>query len=130
MPADAALLAEIPFFHFLDDDERVSLAARLEEERFDAGHMICHYGDPGDCLYVIRGGKAEVFFKDDTGSRIVLEVAGPGDGGGELSLAVGGPRAASVGVTECVEGRRLARAVLHFLPPAPPARALRPSDVL
>ena len=31
MPADAALLAEIPFFHFLDDGERVSLASQLEE---------------------------------------------------------------------------------------------------
>jgi uncharacterized membrane protein len=112
MPADAALLSEIPFFHFLDDNERVSLAAQLEEVRHEAGHVLFNYGEPGDCLYVIRSGKAEVFFKDDTGTRIVLEVAGAGDVVGELSLLDGGPRTASVMVTEALDALRLDRADL------------------
>jgi len=109
MPADAALLAEIPFFQFLDEQERVSLAAQLEEVRLPEGHTLFNYGEPGDCLYVIRAGKAEVFFKDDTGTRIVLEVAGVGDVVGELSLLDGGPRTASVLVTENLEALRLDR---------------------
>jgi uncharacterized membrane protein len=112
MPANAALLSEIPFFHFLDDNERVSLATQLEEVRHDAGHVLFNYGEPGDCLYVIRSGKAEVFFKDDTGTRIVLEVAGAGDVVGELSLLDGGPRTASVMVTEALDALRLDRADL------------------
>jgi len=122
MPADAALLAEIPFFHFLDDGERVSLAAQLEEVRMPEGQILFSYGEPGDCLYVIRSGKAEVFFKDDTGTRIVLEVAGPGDVVGELSLLDGGPRSASVVVTEALDALRLDRADLdHFLRSHPAA---------
>jgi CRP/FNR family cyclic AMP-dependent transcriptional regulator len=122
MPADAAVLADIPFFHFLDDGERVSLAAQLEEVRMPEGQVLFSYGEPGDCLYVIRSGKAEVFFKDDTGTRIVLEVAGSGDVVGELSLLDGGPRTASVVVTEALDALRLDRADLdHFLRSHPAA---------
>src|SRR6266496_908405 len=124
MPADAALLAEIPFFHFLDDGERVSLAAELEEVRVPEGQVLFNYGEPGDCLYVIRSGKAEVFFKDDTGTRIVLEVAGPGDVVGELSLLDGGPRTASVIVTEALDALRLDRGDLDQFLRRHPAAAI------
>jgi CRP/FNR family cyclic AMP-dependent transcriptional regulator len=124
MPADAALLAEIPFFHFLDDGERVSLAAQLEEVQVPEGQVLFNYGEPGDCLYVIRSGKAEVFFKDDTGTRIVLEVAGSGDVVGELSLLDGGPRTASVVVTEKLDALRLDRTDLDQFLRTHPAAAI------
>jgi len=124
MPADAALLAEIPFFQFLDEQERVSLAAQLEEVRLPEGQTLFNYGEPGDCLYVIRAGKAEVFFKDDTGTRIVLEVAGVGDVVGELSLLDGGPRTASVLVTEKLEALRLDRDDLDKFLRTHPAAAI------
>jgi uncharacterized membrane protein len=124
MPADAALLTEIPFFHFLDDSERVSLAAQLEEVQIPEGQVLFNYGEPGDCLYVIRSGKAEVFFKDDTGTRIVLEVAGSGDVVGELSLLDGGPRTASVVVTEALDALRLDRGDLDQFLRSHPAAAI------
>jgi len=124
MPADAALLTEIPFFHFLDDNERVSLAAQLEEVQIPEGQVLFNYGEPGDCLYVIRSGKAEVFFKDDTGTRIVLEIAGSGDVVGELSLLDGGPRTASVVVTEALDALRLDRGDLDQFLRAHPAAAI------
>src|SRR5438477_7368607 len=124
MPADAALLAEIPFFHFLDDGERVSLASQLEEVQIPEGQVLFNYGEPGDCLYVIRSGKAEVFFKDDTGNRIVLETAGSGDVVGELSLLDGGPRTASVVVTENLDALRLDRGDLDEFLRRHPAAAI------
>jgi uncharacterized membrane protein len=124
MPADAALLLDIPFFHFLDEGERVSLAAQLEEVQIPEGQILFNYGEPGDCLYVIRSGKAEVFFKDDTGTRIVLEVAGTGDVVGELSLLDGGPRTASVVVTEKLDALRLDRGDLDQFLRSHPAAAI------
>lgn len=122
MPADAALLKDIPFFSFLDEQERVSLASRLEEVLLPEGEALFNYGEPGDCLYVIRSGKAEIFFKDDTGTRIVLEVASAGDVIGELSLLDGGPRTASVVVREPLDALRLDREDLdHFLRAHPAA---------
>jgi len=124
MPADAALLTDIPFFHFLDENERVALAAQLEEVQLPEGQVLFNYGEPGDCLYVIRTGKAEVFFKDDTGTRIVLEVAGTGDVVGELSLLDGGPRTASVVVTENLDALRLDRGDLDQFLRTHPAAAI------
>ena len=124
MPADAALLTDIPFFHFLDDNERVALAAQLEEVQLPEGQVLFNYGEPGDCLYVIRTGKAEVFFKDDTGTRIVLEIAGSGDVVGELSLLDGGPRTASVVVTEPLDALRLDRGDLDQFLRTHPAAAI------
>ena len=124
MPADPALLTEIPFFNFLDESERITLAAQLEEVQIPEGQVLFNYGEPGDCLYVIRGGKAEVFFKDDTGNRIVLEVAGTGDVVGELSLLDGGPRTASVVVTENVDALRLDRGDLDQFLRRHPAAAI------
>jgi uncharacterized membrane protein len=124
MPADAALLTEIPFFNFLDESERVSLAAQLEEVQLPEGQVLFNYGEPGDCLYVIRSGKAEVFFKDDTGTRIVLEIAGAGDVVGELSLLDGGPRTASVVITEALDALRLDRGDLDQFLRSHPAAAI------
>lgn len=109
MPTDSALLASVPFFQLLDEEERVALAAQLDEVKLAPGHLLFQYGDPGDSLYVIRSGEVEVFFKDDTGQRIVLEVAGPGTVVGEISLLDGGPRTASVQAKDEVDALRLSR---------------------
>jgi uncharacterized membrane protein len=124
MSADAALLAGVPFFQLLDDSERELLAAHLEHVRMPAGQMVCEYGDPGDSLFLIRSGAVEVFFKNDTGHRVVLERATVGDFFGELSLLDGGPRSASVQVVEDLEALRLDREDLDNFLKRHPAAAL------
>jgi CRP/FNR family cyclic AMP-dependent transcriptional regulator len=109
MPTDVALLAEVPFFQLLDEQERADLAQQLDVVHFPAGHLIWKVGDPGGELYVIRSGEVEVFFKNDTGERIVLETSVVGDFFGELSLLDNGPRTASVVVTEDLEALKVDR---------------------
>lgn len=124
MSTDALLLAEVPFFQLLDDAEREMLAEHLDVVKMPAGQTVCEYGDPGDSLFLIRSGAVEVFFRDDTGERIVLETAKAGDFFGELSLLDGGPRSASVVVTENLEALRLDRRDLHEFLKHHPAAAL------
>lgn len=95
MGADPQLLTEVPIFALLDDQERATLAERVETVTFAAGTSLFHRGDPGDSLYVVKAGEVEIFFKNDTGERIVLETATPGHFFGEISLLDGGPRTAS-----------------------------------
>jgi CRP/FNR family cyclic AMP-dependent transcriptional regulator len=109
MPAEAELLKEVPLFQLLDDEERTALAEKLEWVRFEAGQHVFHTGDPGDSLFVISSGKVEVYFKNDTGERIVLEVATHGDFFGELSLLDSGGRSASVVAIEDTQALRLER---------------------
>lgn len=122
MPADTALLADIQFFELLDEQERGTLAAQLDHDHFPAGHNLFKVGDPGDALYIVRNGEVEIFFRNDTGERIVLETARAGDMIGELSLLDSGPRSASALVTVEVDLLRLDRddleRFLHMCPSA------------
>ena len=124
MPTDSLLLAEVPFFQLLDEQERTTLAAHMDVVRLSAGETVFHYGDPGDSLYVIRSGEVEISFKDDTGERIVLERAGAGDFFGELSLLDGGPRSASAEVLRDLEALRVDRDDLDRLVRQHPAAAI------
>ena len=109
MCPEADLLKEVPLFELLDDNERTELAAQLDVVRFAAGQTIFNYGEPGDAIYVISSGQVEVFFKNDTGERIVLEVATRGDFFGELSMLDEGTRSASVIATQDTQVLRLDR---------------------
>ncbi len=124
MPTHAEILAEVPLFALLDDQERAALADRLEVVTFVAGHVVFNRGDPGDALYVVRKGVVEMWFKNDTGERLVLETARPGDFFGELSLLDGGPRTASALVKEDVEALVIDRADLDEFFHLRPAAAL------
>ena len=122
--AEAALLAEVPFFQLLDDEERHILASQLDVVRFKAGEILFNYGDPGDSMFVINEGEVEVFFKDDTGARIVLETAREGDFFGELSLLDSGPRTATVVALRDTEALRVDRDDLTYLLRKQPRAAL------
>jgi CRP/FNR family cyclic AMP-dependent transcriptional regulator len=118
------LLAEVPLFQLLSEDERNLLATELDLVRYGAGEIVFVTGDPGDSMYVIRKGEVEVFFKDDTGAKVVLETMGPGDFFGELSLLDSGPRTASAVVTRDVEALRVDRRDLDQLLKLQPGSAL------
>src|SRR5262245_14936157 len=99
----SALLTEVPLFALLDEQERGALAERIDLTTKKAGEMVFCHGDPGDALFVVISGEVEIFFKNDTGQRILLETASPGDFFGEVSLLDGGPRTASALVTKDLE---------------------------
>ena len=122
MCPEADLLKEVPLFQLLDDHERSELANQLDLVNFEAGEAIFEYGEPGDAIFVIGSGEVEVFFKNDTGERIVLEVATRGDFFGELSMLDQGTRSASVVATQPTQAFRLDRddleKFLHLRPSA------------
>ena len=124
MPTDAALLAGVPLFKLLDDDERATLAEHLDVVTHPAGHMMWEVGDPEAALFVIRSGEVEIFIKNDTGERIVLERPTSGDYFGELSLLDEGGRTASVVVTKDLEALCLNRRDLEKFIMMKPAAAL------
>ena len=95
MPADPRLLANIPLFISMDDDERAAIAAIMDEERFKAGQVIFRAEEVGGTFYVIQAGQIELSITDDDGEKLVLELLESGDFFGELSLLDGGNRSAT-----------------------------------
>jgi uncharacterized membrane protein len=82
-------------FDLLDEDDRVALAAMIDEKTVPAGDTLFQAGDPGDSLFIVREGQIELFIKDTAGQRIVLHTAEPGDMFGELAMLDTGSRTAT-----------------------------------
>jgi len=115
MPTDAEMLAEVPLFALLDDDERKVLAERVEVVRVEAGKTVFSFGDPGDSMYVLRKGAAELWVKTKTGEKMVLERPEVGDFFGEISLLDLGPRTATCTALEDIEAIEVDRGDLDEL---------------
>lgn len=107
MRPEAEILKEVPLFQFLDDRERSELAEQLEVVHYAEGETIFHVNEPGDAIFIVNTGEVEIFFKNDTGERIVLERATHGNFFGELSLLDRGCRSASTIAVQETEVFRL-----------------------
>lgn len=103
MPTAREMLATVPLFALLDEQERGVLAERVEVVRFPAGAVIFQFGDPGDSMYIVRSGEVSVGVKTKTGEEIFLEQPTAGDFFGEISLLDEGPRTATATAKTDVE---------------------------
>ena len=103
MPADLAILADVPLFSLLDETERTTLATIVDTVHFDRGTTIFKFGDPGDAMYIVHTGAVQVFVENYEGEKIILGENTQGDIFGEISMLDGGPRTANAIVTEDAE---------------------------
>lgn len=93
MPRAAATqheLARIELLAGLPGEVLLELAKRMEREEVAPGTTIVREGDPGDRFYVVFAGMLSAA---NPAARTVLR---PGDYFGEVSLAMGTPRTATV----------------------------------
>jgi CRP-like cAMP-binding protein len=107
----------------LDTAERESLLSSTTRRRFARGDVLVHQGDPSDSLHLVERGRVAVRVATTDGDTATLNILGPGDFFGELSLIDGSPpsRTASVVALEPVETRRLAATAFSRLRERHPA---------
>jgi serine phosphatase RsbU (regulator of sigma subunit) len=97
------LLAKIPFFTGLPDKELDHLTSEMRVVNLKPGELLFCEGDPGEHLYVVVKGELEVLKAPDTKDELLLNTIHEGEYIGEMSLATGAPRTASVrGRTDAV----------------------------
>src|SRR5262249_9477342 len=89
-------LRQIPLFAKVSDADLRSIAQLLIERRFPKNKTIVEEGLPGDYMYVIREGRVKVTKLSGDGREKILELLGPGDFFGEMSLLDNAERSASV----------------------------------
>lgn len=119
-----ALLAEVPLFALLDEQERTLLAERVELVEFEAGKVIFNVGDPGDSMYIVTSGEVQLSVKTKTGEEMFLESPSAGDFFGEISLLDEGPRTASARTLTDVKAIEVDRGDLDELFRLKPAAAM------
>ncbi len=95
MSADLKMLAEVPIFELIDEQERATLAELLDTRHFGTGETVFHEGEAGDEIFIVREGRVQVFVTTDTGDKIIVGENERGDVFGEISLLDGGPRTAT-----------------------------------
>ena len=95
MSTTVTMIADVPIFGLLDDEEREALAQLMGSREFKQHEMVFHYGDPGGELFILRTGRVELFVENTEGNKLVLSENEPGDVIGELSFLDGGPRTAT-----------------------------------
>jgi CRP-like cAMP-binding protein len=82
--------------------------------------IIYHEDSPGDTLYIIESGQVRIFLLSESGQEISVNIYGPGDVFGEMSLLDGLPRSAGVVAMETTVALTLHREdFLHHLEASP-----------
>ena len=97
---DADILRSVPLFADLDPDALTLLAARLRRRKLPGSTPVVYKGDPSGALYLIASGRVKVHQATTGGDEVILDVLGPGDFFGEMSLLDGQPRSADVSTLE------------------------------
>ncbi len=118
------LLANIPLFESLTDDDVDALAARLETVEYGEGDVIFCQGDEGSSLFVVDDGAVEISYGEGK-TKFVLASLFPGQYFGELSLFDGAPRSATATAVKRSRLIRLHRDALVEFVNGSPAAALR-----
>jgi serine phosphatase RsbU (regulator of sigma subunit) len=90
------LLARIPFFGTLPEEELEHLVAQMEVVNLKSGEILFREGDPGEHLYVVVNGTLEILKAPGTADEMMLNTIHEGEYIGEMSLITGAPRTASV----------------------------------
>src|SRR6266446_4454845 len=87
------VLSQIPLFSAFNRDELEALAGRFVDVSYRRGDTVCAEGDEGETFFVCVSGELEVW---GGAPRRIVNRLGLGEFFGEMSLLLGGQRAATV----------------------------------
>lgn len=94
--ARARVLRGCGLFADLPEPDLQRLAAASSARRYRRGQFVVHEGDPGDALLVVAEGSLKAVTTSPHGEELLLAVVEPGESVGELTVADGGERSATV----------------------------------
>ena len=94
-PGAQEFLSTLPLFADLDQDQLELIATRVHRRAFAPGVTLFHQDMPGVTMYMIESGSVRVISIGLTGQELTLNVLGPGEVFGELSILDGQQRSAT-----------------------------------
>jgi CRP/FNR family cyclic AMP-dependent transcriptional regulator len=98
-----ALLSQVGFLAPLGEKERRALAEASHVRTFKSGEALFYEGDPSHTLYVVQSGRVKSVLVAPDGRESIVQIHGPGECLGELSLIDGGARPATAIALDRVE---------------------------
>jgi CRP-like cAMP-binding protein len=92
----ARVLRRCALFSALPGEDLHRLAEASSMRRYRRGQFVVHAGDPGDSLLVVADGGLKAVTTSPHGEELLLAVVDSGESVGELTVADGGERSATV----------------------------------
>ena len=91
------ILKQIPLFSTLDEALHKEIIEKIVLMYYPADYVVFNEGDPGDALYIVKKGIAEIFHAPKEEGDLPKKIADIGIGGffGEMALISEAPRNAS-----------------------------------
>ncbi|BEK98821.1 Crp/Fnr family transcriptional regulator [Nocardia seriolae] len=114
-------MTESALLQSLTPEERRRVLASCLPRRFKRREILCHEGDPGDTLHLVKSGLLLIRVTTSLGSTATLTMVVPGDSFGELAVrSPDARRTATVEAAENAETLTLSRSQLESLRAANP----------
>ena len=111
---EVEILKGVPIFSKIEPARLKLLAFTGERMTFGSGQEVCHQGDPGDAMYVILGGVADVLIDTDKGPLRVAELKKNGFFG-ETAILCDAPRNATIRASETLLTLRISKDMFYRL---------------
>lgn len=111
---EVELLKRVPIFAKIEPAKLKLLAFTSERVNFAAGQEVCHQGDPGDTMYVILGGTADVLIDTESGQIAVAEMK-KNSFFGEIAILCDVPRTATIKARESLATLKISKDMFYRL---------------
>ncbi|MCF8532560.1 MAG: cyclic nucleotide-binding domain-containing protein [Reyranella sp.] len=113
---EVELLKRVPIFSKMEQAKLKLLAFTSERVNFAAGQEVCHQGDPGDTMYVILGGVADVLIdKAGTDGQIAVAEMKKNSFFGEIAILCDVPRTATIKARESLSTLKITKDMFYRL---------------
>ena len=111
---EVEILKGVPLFSKMEPAKLKLLAFTGERMTFAGGQEVCHQGDPGDAMYVILGGVADVLI-DSQGGQIAIAELQKNGFVGEIAILCDVPRTATIKARESLSTLKISKDMFYRL---------------
>ncbi len=111
---EVELLKSVPIFSKMEPARLKLLAFTSERMNFAEGQEVCHQGDPGDTMYVILGGTADVLI-DTPGGQVAVAQMKKNSFFGEIAILCDVPRTATIKARETLTTLKITKDTFYRL---------------
>ena len=120
---EVEILKGVPLFAKMEPAKLKLLAFTGERMTFGTDQEVCHQGEPGDAMYVILGGVADVLIDTPTGQLRVAQLKKNGFFG-ETAILCDAPRNATIKASESLLTLKIKKDMFYKLVSEFPAVAI------
>lgn len=120
---EVEILKGVPLFAKMEPAKLKLLAFTGERMTFGTGQEVCHQGEPGDAMYVILGGVADVLIDTPTGQLRVAQLKKNGFFG-ETAILCDAPRNATIKASDSLLTLKINKEMFYRLVSEFPSMAI------